>query len=375
VSFQTGYSYQDDNIDWYCFYGCALSANHEGEVGVDLGLMKNYLYLVASTMSLLSSLFVLVFFALQRGSFGNQFHAKLVASLCTNDFFFSLRVLLVSASALLKNDFFSTPGTFGCYFVAWFGEMFGAGSLCWNFVLVFNLFFMVAKPNKYAVSDANILFLCYSLFAWCTPLCLTLIVYFAGKMGIAADGTCWVTGDWYLTTFIPFLMYFAWAIFTLCFTARRLGAVSRWGDNARTRSVLELVVFTLAYSFIGFWPLVLFLHSGTGYSYAYLLLADALSSGSTGFVNSIVWIVIIIRSRSRGRATSKLTNQSTSDSLEQLTPSGHVALERENSLTSIVGLLSDASAAQRKGSQHFGCLFQSPPTAGEVAASGCCLCQ
>lgn len=299
--FEATFLDQNEYIHWYCLRGCSDSVYHDGEIGVDIGLLKNGLYLLTSLCSVVASACLLSNFFWRSGNSGTQFHIKLVASLGVNDIFFSFRFLIISMSALWRSGGLNTPGTLGCYISAWMGELFGPGSLCWNFVLVFNIFFMVSSPNKYTASLGGNLFIHYSLFAWGVPICLTVILFFAGKMGLAADGTCWVTGKWYLLTFVPFVVYFMWTMYTLAYTMRRLGTVLHSSSDARSRSILELISFTLAYFFIGVWPLLLYLHSGTGYSHAYLLLADAISSGSTGAVNSSVWAFLAFRTRARGQ--------------------------------------------------------------------------
>lgn len=278
----------------------ATDCTQRGQVGVDIGFQTNVLYLIASPFSLFGTCWMLKTFA-RAPSLHEAFHLRIVASLTLADLGFTLKFFLSALVSLGKVTVFRTIGSWCCALVAaatsFFGLFVDDDTTClhfffvglatniWTFIIAFNVAFIVASPLTFlAWSKGNALFYVYSVLAWGSSLCFTLIGLLKPQsVSLLPDSSCWVQPIEQFGVYAAFLSFFAWSLLTVAYSMVKLSA----GTGVRSTHVIrQMLLFLMAYMSVWIWGQILFLG---GKATAAVSRASAISYCLNGFINYLVW--------------------------------------------------------------------------------------
>jgi hypothetical protein len=278
-------------------------------IGLDILSVEYTMITVTSTISLVATTLMLLRFA--STGLRKQFHSKLIASMTAMDFVYSLKALF----GILSIGAFKRPRSPGCFVFAFLDKITTMGSQGWNFVLMFNLFLVVTSPQLHARwSKKNALYGAYVM--------VTLIPAFVVCIGAASSGfispgfghKCKVAtlSIWGRLELYLLVSYFIWGIFVIFITTRHLGMrMLRVSCNASTRAVIQLVVFTLAFIGTWMWTLVESHAFDAGaaptLSAVAVFLANTISLGLVGFINSTVWLALTLKKQKPLECSAQLT--------------------------------------------------------------------
>jgi hypothetical protein len=134
----------------------------------------------------------------------------------------------------------------------------------------------------------------YLLIAFVPSMAVFIGAFLGGNLGPLVPGTsCSVLKPWIDVPVYILMFYYGFGVFTLVFIARHLRLGASPGEGA-TRSLLQLVVFTLAFACTWVWIITRELLPNTAPALlkARVTVADAISFGLVGFTNSCVWFLL-----------------------------------------------------------------------------------
>jgi hypothetical protein len=198
---------------------------------------------------------------------------------------------------------FNTKGTVGCFIAAWFGNVFGLGTVFWNIVISSNTYLMVVHPILYKrLSRDRTLLYFYVSIGWGIPLLISAAAFASGKMGPTPGETCWIDDEWYLALEVPFWVGLIWAIISLI-AADRVSVQYALGTTAsRAKSLVEVMAFSVTFYMAWLFPVLwdILVHVTGSYEFrARNIISYAVVVSSTGLLNAVVWSFLAFRGRRR----------------------------------------------------------------------------
>lgn len=215
---------------------------------------------------------------------------NLVAFLALSDFFFALRIVLISAwwwdsQRLEQSEWMCTLEGI------WY-QFFGMASISWNGVISFNLIISLRYPFTNPAKYARV----YHVFVTLMAVSTTVAVSFVNGLhsyGPSGDGTCWISGDknlWKLVFFVPLVIYWALALLSFAVALLSYRYLQLQANVARGSIILRMLMFS--FIFIVCWSGSL-AHRITQYfgdtSWPFLYW-DVIGVSLQGFGNALVWI-------------------------------------------------------------------------------------
>ena len=156
---------------------------HAGEIGIDLVKNINWMLFFASLLSIFGSVYIIYAFTYYKRLTG-RLHLKVICSMAVTDLMFSFKFLFSSIMVLSGNSKIVTDGEFACTLSAWLGQLFGLGSVSWNFAER-----QSSPHDEMAISiRSQMAEIAQNIFG--LP-CLRLGVLAAHMHPRASDRTCW----------------------------------------------------------------------------------------------------------------------------------------------------------------------------------------
>jgi hypothetical protein len=314
--FQEVYNPGETYLLWFCLQNCTYlagmnstnSSSNNGELGVDILRVSKYVLQSTAIISLLATTMMIIRFA---HSGVDKFNAKLICTLSVLDFCYALKNLVQGFTIAT----ITMPGSVACSLWACVDTLTGTVAQGWNFVLMLNLILLAKWPSKHTEwSEGNQLYVGYLLVILIPPLVLSIGATLSGNFGPPAPGfPCQLFPPWRDGQVYVLLFYYGWGVFTLVFIANHLRMGVGAQRSGATRSLLQLVVFTLAFICTWVWfnvslfptnaPILLQLSIG---------LADYISYGLVGFTNSCLWFSLSRKSEESPQQSGGATGGSTS---------------------------------------------------------------
>jgi len=261
--------------------------------GEGLFALLRPIYISLGTLSLLCG--VLVFVAFLKSVFRPSRAAEnmtpaekqlwvFIASMSVCDAILSIKFLVPA----LLDHLTDNPNTEECLMEALIGQFFAIAGVLWYAAVVMCLILELTGKASKMVS----LRISAPIGVWGYSLVATVFVWSMDGFGPSADGTCWITSNWYrLTFFVPvwlaMMLGFILLVCALC-NCNALGR--RLPCYSLTRSIL----FMAAFVFVWIWVVVLRIYEAVvppgQEPPPQLILLHACGVSSQGLVNFLLWV-------------------------------------------------------------------------------------
>lgn len=259
-------------------------------------------YLFSASLSLIGSSAIVVSFWTQP-NLHKLSHVRIVVSLATVDFLFSLKFIITSASILSGNKAFETDGSLACTTAGIAGYVLGSATVGWNFMLMLNLFVLLRYPFKYVrLTSGNGWLTVASCAVWVFAVIPALAAFYSNEIGFTSAGSCWTNGTWGVFGFVvPLAFTWLWGICVLIYAAYTLRIKLKRNERGSVVFLSQMVLFVIA--FISCWvnPCILLFTTVnvereiTSPWTWYLVLSSSLTVGGQGFVNFLLWRTHVLK--------------------------------------------------------------------------------
>jgi hypothetical protein len=339
--------------NWQCLNNCSTmnqtSVCQTGELGFDIGVIRMYVFLITGSVSfILAAVFLSkLLWSSRRGST----LLKLVASLLATGLIFSM-VCLISGGIgfAITHELFALD-TKTCRFLSFLTEFSSIGILGWSFAILLNLIFMTWNPALYGRHSQNWpLFMGFNFLVWVPTFGYGGYLWVELTEQNTAEGCLDVSpfkrnGIWAVLSFLTF------ALFSIFLCAKRLNiGLFRICDITSTQIIMHAIVFSSAFISTWSWSLIHSGHLSTGvslYILAYERLTADIMIGLVGFVNVLVWAVLLRNRGQQGIRRATFVSDDSSVQFPQLQPSSLASM-----LTSDDGLLPYPTESGRYSSRE-----------------------